>query len=624
MKFRMILGAGLATLMGSWPPRSVAQPDGGHEVVDKLLAAMRTASGGARWDTVRSLHSTGSVTSGGQTAGLERWEDVAAGRYSERRRWPTYATKDGFDGVTPWRGGRSGAPYTLGDPDAQRVAADEAYRVSRAWWFRSRHAGTIALLGLRREGGRAFDVLEVGPEGGRPFQAWVDHDTHLLARTQEQQAEDLVVTTYSDYREVHGLELPFRIVSGDGGDTSSDEVETVDAVEVDAAVADGIYGLPSAPPSDIELPTGKDSVDVPFQLTAGNRILVPLRVNGGDVLQAEFDSGGSLILQPATVAALHLAAAGRSRQSGGGEGHTVATNGQVERIAIGGAAIRGAAFKSYGFNADEPQLALVGLEVLQRFVVHLDFDRGVMTLTRPANYTAPRGGVVIPFHIQDNQPEVKGSIDGVAGLFAIDTGDTGSLLLIAPFARRYDLVRRYQADLPYDGRSTGATHGVWARRRVGTLALDGADGRPAVEVSRPVTRISLQTAGFDANREVSGNIGVGVLKRFNVTFDYSGRRLILEPSTMRDEADVFNRTGLRLRCGADGWRITGVLAGSPAADAGLKADQLIQSIDGHAPASLDETHLAAKLKGPIGSELALKVDVAGATQSITLKLRDII
>jgi hypothetical protein len=378
---------------------ALAQSRAGQEGAEAVLAAMHQAVGGAHWDAVRSLHLTGSVHSGGQDAAFERWEDVAAGRYREESRWQGFNAEDGFDGVTPWRERRSGIAYTLGDPDAQRVAADEAYRVSRAWWFPERHAGVVALVGQRREGGRDYDVLEVGPEGGRPFRAWIDATTHLLFRTEEQQAEDFVVTTFADYRTVDGLVLPFRITSGDGRDPSGDEVETLDVVQVDAPTSDASYSLPPPPASDVELPRGRDSVDVPFRLTATNRILVPLRVNDGPALEAEFDSGGSLILQPATVAVLRLDAAGRSRQSGGGEGSTTASSGRVNRIAIGGAVVRGAAFHSYPFNPAQPQLALMGLEVLQRSVVRFDFDRRIMTLTRPGAYVAPASGVVVPFHI---------------------------------------------------------------------------------------------------------------------------------------------------------------------------------------------------------------------------------
>jgi hypothetical protein len=80
----------------------------------------------------------------------------------------------------------------------------------------------------------------------------------------------------------------------------------------------------------------------------------------------------------------------------------------------------------------------------------------------PDAFTYHGHGTIIPFRFQDNQPEIKGSIDGIAGLFTIDTGDGGSLLLIAPFA--HGLVGRYHTDLPHGGVAIGATPGVWARK----------------------------------------------------------------------------------------------------------------------------------------------------------------
>jgi len=46
----------------------------------------------------------------------------------------------------------------------------------------------------------------------------IDRSTHLLFPTDEQQAEDRVVTTYSDYHTVDGLTLPFTVRIGNGVD----------------------------------------------------------------------------------------------------------------------------------------------------------------------------------------------------------------------------------------------------------------------------------------------------------------------------------------------------------------------------------------------------------------------
>jgi hypothetical protein len=602
------------------PPAMAADPP----EIAAILAQMRQASGGQAWAPVHALHLVTTATSGGATRSREHWEDVATGRYRVASAGPSGTTQAGFDGVTPWEQGGTGIAYTLGDVDSALVAADESFRVARAWWFADRHPATIVLSGERSEAGRRFDVLNITPEGGRPFEAWIDRSTHLLARTDEQQAEERVVTTYSDYRPEQGVMIPHTVRSGDGTDPSFDEVETLRSVEINPAISDASFSIPPVPASDIQLPPGRDSVDVPFRLAVNNRILVPVTLNGRLTVDADFDSGGGLLLQPGSVAKLGAVAEGRQKEGGGGEGATTATAGRLDTLAIGAATIPKLRFHSFAFSPDAPDEALVGQEILQRFVVRFDFDRMVITLTRPAAFRDPGRGAVVPFHFQDNQPEVKGSIDGIAGLFAIDTGDNSSLLLIAPFARKYGLVARYHADIPYEGTAITATNGVWARRRAHTVSLDGADGRAAVQVHNPVTRISLQHAGFDANRNVSANIGLGILRQFNLTFDYTRQRLIFEPSHFFGQPDIFNRTGFRLKQDGNAWTITTIYPDSPAAIAGLATGDRILTISGRAPMQIAVDGLAAILKGPVGTSVPLLIAAKSGSRVVRLKLRDVL
>ena len=592
--------------------------------VAAVLAKFQQASGAGAWASINALHIVTRSAKGGGSLTREHWEDVAAGRYRVSETSASGTMEAGFDGVTSWRLGRSAIAYTLGDMDSQLVAADESFRVTRAWWFRERHPATVALVGRRSESGREFDVLAVTPEGGRTFEAWIDRSSHLLFRTDEQQAEDRQVTTYEDYRLVSGLMIPFSVRSGDGKDASFDDVETVQWVEVNPPIPDLHYSIPPLPPADIQLPAGRDSVEVAFRLTTDNRILVPVNLNGRLAVDAQFDSGGNLLLQPASVEKIGAATGGRQKQGGGGEGSTSSTEGRLESLDIGGARVSAPFFHSFAFSPGHPDEALVGLELLQRFVVRLDFDRSVMTLTRPDAFRHDDRGAIVPFHFQDNQPEVKGSIDGIAGYFAVDTGDDSSLLLIAPFARRYGLVERYHADIPYDGQATTATHGVWARKRAGTVALEGADGRAVVEVHEPVTRISLQHEGFDANRNVSANIGLGILRQFNLTFDYPRQRLILEPNHFFGQRDVFNRTGFRLRPDPAGWVVAQVYPGSPAAAAGLQPGDQVDAINGRTAGELNADELRKVLEGPVGSRVEVRIPGHAGPRTVTLELRDVI
>lgn len=583
-----------------------------------ILAAMWQASGGEAWDNIRSLRYTTTVSAHGQHFSAEHWEDVSSGRYMVRAILPDHISEQGFDGITPWQMGGSGIAYTLGDIDAAEGAAVHSFVVSRSWWFHDRHPATIAFSRVQNEGGRSFDVLEVTPEGGRPFEAWIDRESHLLTRTVEQQAEHCVTTVYTNYHAVHGVRLPFTIKS-DG------EIETISSVEINPRISDAIYAIPPRPPSDITLPRNQTSVKIPFRLTGDNEIVIPLKIDGQQTIEAQFDSGGSLVLQPAIVKKLAIeTAGGKTREHGGGGGSVLASKGKLASIALGGAIVTNVGFNSFTFDSDYPERALVGIEILQRFVVTIDFDNDVMTLTNPNSFSYRGSGIVLPFVIQDNQPEIKGSIDGISGLFTIDTGDDGSLLLIAPFARRYDLVRRYQADLPYGGESVTATMGVWARKRVSTVAFDGLDGRPLAVVHDPITRISLQHDGFDADRDVSANIGLGILRQFNMTFDYPHRRIILTHSHFYGRKDIFDRSGMVLVKKGDVWCINAIYPGGPAEEAGLKVGDVLTSINGKAATSFNRGPLRSIMRRPVGTELRLGVRSAGLEHHLTLVLRDIL
>jgi len=77
-------------LCGVWLRHSAsppAQADGGAAIA--ILSAMRQAAGGG-WADIRSLHLGMTISSGGQRARAERWEDVTTARFAMRETWPTY------------------------------------------------------------------------------------------------------------------------------------------------------------------------------------------------------------------------------------------------------------------------------------------------------------------------------------------------------------------------------------------------------------------------------------------------------------------------------------------------------------------------------------------------------
>jgi len=575
-----------------------------------LLRRSLEASGGAAWRSVTSLHVRYQLEQSGQRGWEDDWIDVRTGRYASEAHVAPYEQSGGFDGVSAWTSTPDGLAYVQGDADSMLGAADASYRNALAWWFPERHPATLADAGMRTERSRRFDRVAITPAGGRPFTVWIDHRTHLIDRFVEQQAESLNVVRFDDYRWVHGLRLPFRLRVGEGDEPSA--VQHVQAVDIDPPIADGRYALPPLAPS---APAPAGPVTVPIRLV-DNIVLVDVTVDGQGPYEADFDTGGELMLTPAVAADLHLSASGQWKEGGGGEGSVTTSAGRLRELAIGAATVQRPIFTVHEFDPSAPRRILIGAELLQRYVVRLDFDAMTMTLTPPGQFDYRGDGAVLPFHFQSNQPEITGSVDGIAGHFTVDTGDNGSLLLIAGFARTYGLVERYHATIPYGGMAMTATRGLYARAHV--VELDGADGRPLVEVSQPVARISTQQGGFDANRYVSANLGMGILKQFNLTFDYARRRIILERNHLFGVPDLFNRSGLQLHRDDAGWRIEQVLPGTPAARAGLQAGDFVVRMDGHDAAALDRTAVRALLTQPVGTEV--EVTLRRGAESLERKL----
>ncbi|MEO7203275.1 MAG: aspartyl protease family protein [Candidatus Tumulicola sp.] len=578
---------------------ATAQPQVDRSAVraTRVLQQAYAASGGDRWASVKSLRFR-------YDSGLVELDDVVAGRFVER----SGTDADGFDGISRWTQGKSGIAYVLGDRDSQLSAANDSYRTERAWWFASRHPGTIAYAGKQVDRGATFDTIQITPEGGRPFTLWIDARTHLIARDVERGAEEIDTTTFSDYRWVDGIRIPFAVQSDD------DPADHLAKVEINAAFAEDAFAIPPLPKTDI----AEHPVTVPFRVV-NEKLLVPVYLNGQGPFDAEFDTGGNLIVPPALLQHLKLIAHGGGRESGGGEGSIASSSGAIDSVSVGDAKIGPQQFSSFPLFSRYPERMLVGLEVLQRYVVALDFDKMQMTLTPPSQYRFDGTGTKIPFHFQDNQPEVTGSIDGIAAHLAIDTGDDSSLLLTAPFAQRYDLIKKYNAHLPYGGTSIGATHGVWADR-AGTVSLDDSAGRPAVSVTKPVTRISTQEFGFDANRYVSANVGIGILQRFNLTFDYADRYIVFQPNANYGNPDVFNRVGIDLSANGAGWKVRTVYPNTAASRAGLRVGQVVVSINGQNRQQLADGAWYQIETGPVGSHVTLAIQDAATTRTIDLIL----
>ena len=609
-------GLAVALLLASAAGAVAADPQ-------DILARAKAASGGAAWDAVRTIHSKVRVATGGITGTAESWEDVRAGRFVDTYVFGPATGAEGYDGAKKWSQDSSGAVTFSDSGDAREGSVNEAYRRSLSYWYPDRRQAAIENAGERRDGDQAertFHVLRITPAGGRPFEIWIDAATFLIDRTVEKAAKETRTTFFSDYREVNGLKLPFRL-RVTNGETRFDQIVTYEAYEINPEMDAAKFEVPQVRADDFSIAGGATSVAIPFELI-NNHIYVDVRVNDLP-LRVMLDTGGVNILAPETAQALKLASEGSFQARGIGETTESFGLTRVQEVQIGGATVRNQVFYVMPFRDLEkvegvPQTGVVGFEVFKRFVVRIDYAQRQVTLLLPDAFQAPAGATVVPFTFNEMTPQVEGKIDGIPGKFTIDTGSRATLWVNRPFAEKHSLF-----DKPGKKIEALAGWGVGGQGR-GLVTRAGLLELGDVRVPAPVTSIALQQRGSMADPYLAGNVGGGILRRFTVTFDYGRQKIYFEPNASNAQEDTWDRSGLWLNRADAGYRVEDVVADSPAAAAGLKVGDLVLAVNGRKATELPVAEAREILKSAPGTRVRLQVKSGATEREVEVVLQEMV
>lgn len=155
------------------------------------------------------------------------------------------------------------------------------------------------------------------------------------------------------------------------------------------------------------------------------------------------------------------------------------------------------------------------------------------------------------------------------------------------------------------------------------LRITGLDLGP-FHLTAPVAAVPRNAVGALANPDVAGFIGAGILSRFTVDWDYERKTMTLTPNHRYGEPFKADASGLRLVAEKADWktiRVAAVSPGGPAAEAGLEAGDVLQSIDGKAPPPLYEL---TKLLAHPGASVSVTILRSGKQSTMTIQLRRLV
>jgi hypothetical protein len=581
-------------------PKPAAQPD-----PVALLAAAKTASGGAAWDALRTQRSEVKLAVANLEGSVERWSDIATGRSLMRYRIGPIAGAAGNDGKRVWTQEDGDEPKVETNAAALELAANAAYRDRLAFWYPDRARAKIDYRDRAEANGRKYDVVTIVPAGGRPFEFWIDADSKLIERLVEREADVTRTEVYSDRREVQGVRIPFHVHTS-RGDPKLDEVVDVQKLVFNEPVATVSFAPPEAK-AEVAFPPGRATVEVPFEALSGH-LFVQVMFDGRGPFRMLFDAGGANVLTTQTAAAIlgtdralpkTLPVAGTSINGVelGGQRYAVADIAPVLRRVEGLDDVAG----------------VLGLEWFVRMPIRIDYARSRITFYDPAQFKGG-AGTRVAVAKRGRLPQVAGSIDGIEGMFEIDTGSRGSLTLTPAFVAKNDLEKKLA---PRNVAITGA--GMAGPVRA-SLARAKSLKLGAVEVPGPI--VALRKAdGESPDTGVAGNVGFGLMRQFAVTYDLPNDALYFERYLNFGAPDIADRGGLWLERSDDGFKVVDVVAGGPAASAGLKAGDVIAEVNGYPSAQLMLPAVRELLRAPPGARVKLK---KADGNEVTVVLRDLV
>ena len=311
---------------------------------------------------------------------------------------------------------------------------------------------------------------------------------------------------------------------------------------------------PPAFGADARFRSGKSPVAIPFELD-NNLIYVRMSVNGSRPLSFILDTGAYSFIHTrhARTIGLKLKLIGQAGGAGAKQPDVYLV---TERVSF---SLPGVAFSPprlvalsldaaescvNEFNIDEEGRKIdsdsskqsgakrevdgvLGKEFFDQFVVEIDYAHRLLNVYDRSSYKYAGSGKAIPLEVGEQHIFVRAQIRAagrapLAGRFLVDTGSAHAVSLMKPFIDEHKLLPSTEGmtSLPVCGLGGHEKEKSW----IGTLEeLQLGE----IKVAAPVTEFRLSYPNTDAD----GFIGGAVFRRFKVIFDYSRKRMILEPRT---------------------------------------------------------------------------------------------
>lgn len=369
--------------------------------------------------------------------------------------------------------------------------------------------------------GRAVYEIIVAPPDGQRETLDLDAKTLMIDRISYDEEDGTSTEDFSEYSHAGGVLVAGREVDSNG-DHAFDVAHYVVKMFVDRAIPQTVFAVPQTTVVQTDKP-----VTVPLTQHDGH-YYVRAHVGSRDY-NLLVDTGAQGVVLDSHVAAEqglrpqgHLEVAGVARTGGLG----IAKLGGIQ---IGGATLplrtvsildlRGTTGR---FDAD----GVLGYPFFASAEVMIDPVGNTMTFAKPG-MLHPQGDPV-SVEVDRQLVEIDGKVNGASGRFLLDTGNSTELLLFSPFMHTHPYLVGFQE------RRFANNYGIGGESAALSAVVDELDMANYRLFNRYANLMQTARGAF-ADRFDAGNIGMGVLKNFIVTYDLANARVYMQRDSAFDD-----------------------------------------------------------------------------------------
>lgn len=367
---------------------------------------------------------------------------------------------------------------------------------------------------------------------------------------------------------------------------------------------------------------------VPFELF-GNHIFITVSVDDSEPVDFIFDTGDGLAVIDLDVANnLRLGMdhkASKTSAQGSISGALIKHN----KIEINDVKLEDIELYSTNLNHLEQSVGrnidgIIGYDLLKNYVVTVDYDDMAFKLYDPASFKYEGKGEGFKFKLDSYIPHITCTVKLNNGEvfeeeFFINTGAGTTMDFNTVFAAKQKVIDKTGDHYSYP---------VVGIEKEETLHYEGrvmSFGFGEILFENLPVGISQAKHGVQHNKKVAGILGNGLLRRFNITYDYDNSMIYFETNQNYEKPFNVNASGLNLQLNKslDKVLIHRVFEESPAEKAGIKKDAELISVNGKATDSYTLPELRDLLKSA-NKEVELVVLQDGAEKKVTLDLTPLI